>query len=113
MRLRRGFLVVLVALAVATVVTDSPSAIRALFVLPLLLCGPGLAWSWAFRIQSVQMEWVLLVALSAAAEILVGLVLIGLRRWSPDSLLPVVVLLTTAGLIVELPFARVREGSTP
>ena len=113
MKLRHGLLVALVALAVVTVATDTPSELRALIVLPLILCGPGLAWSWTFRTESDQMEWVLLVALSVAVEILAGLVLMGLNRWTPDSLLPVVALIMAAGLITELTLSRAPRGSTP
>lgn len=103
----RHFVLLATGLAVITLVAvDAGPLIRAPLALALLLVGPGLAWTWIFGIESPEMEGALAVALSLGAEILAGLVLLGVGLWSPNRLLVVVIVLVVAGVATELRLAR-------
>lgn len=110
---RQAFLIGTAIAVVLLVAVGANPLLRGPLAFGLVLLGPGLAWSWIFRIRSPEMEVALAVALSIAVEILSGLLLLGLDAWSPGRLLLVVVAIVVAGVATEIQAARrsVPEGT--
>jgi uncharacterized membrane protein len=69
--------------AALLVVTDSNAAVRPFVVLPFLLAGPGLALVSLLDLDEPLEEVVLAIALSVSLDVLVALVMLYGRFWSP------------------------------
>ena len=94
------------ALAVALVLLDASTVVRAPVVLTFLLLCPGLAIVRFLRIPDIATEWSLAVALSVALAGGVSLVQAYTSTWSPTGAVLVLAGITFAAVAAELVIQR-------
>jgi hypothetical protein len=109
-----GITVVIAAAALSTgllFVVDADARVRAIVAIAFLIIGPGLALVRLLRFGDPLIEMTLAVAVSLALETVIATALLTNGRWSPGAALTIVILVTMAGIILQIAQPRVHDAS--
>jgi hypothetical protein len=101
-----GIIVLLMAAA------DLVSPLRPILVFGFLLVCPGMAYIRLLHLHDRFTEFILAVALSLVIDTLVSEMLVLMKFWSPASSVLVIVILSIAGVALQLIGARQTAAAT-
>jgi hypothetical protein len=92
-------------------VADVQGHVRAIVAIAFLLVGPGLALVRLLRFGEPLTELTLAVAVSLGLETIIATALLANDRWSPGTALTIVIVITMAGIILDIAQIRGQESS--
>lgn len=99
------------AIAVASVtfvpaLSNLSTGLRLCVTLWFLLICPGMAFIPLLRLSNASGEWTLAIAISLALDTLVAEFMLYTERWSPPSILLILICLSLIGLLLQLLLLR-------
>ncbi|MFN8486181.1 MAG: hypothetical protein U0350_01235 [Caldilineaceae bacterium] len=101
-----GSAIMVASVTFSPVLSNLSATLRLCVTLWFLLICPGMAFVRLLRLPSARSEWTLAIALSLALNTLVAEFMLYTQRWSPESMLALLLSLSLIGVLLQLLLRR-------